>query len=62
MKRKLPPIPPNLGLENYDWFTPIEDISDAIKRWQKGERPEDLDERHKWILINQGRGAEITPA
>lgn len=36
---KLPPMPPNLGVMNYPLFEPIVDILDAIKRWEKGERP-----------------------
>lgn len=37
--RKLPPMPPNQGVMAYPLFEPIPNILDAIKRWEKGERP-----------------------
>jgi len=61
MKTKLPPIPPNLGIENYDWFTPLKEINDAVKRWQKGERPTDINPKHEAILRAQGREKELNP-
>lgn len=36
---KLPPMPPNQGLNFYPWFEPITAIYDAIARWEKGYRP-----------------------
>ena len=32
-------MPPNQGLGYYPMFASIAEILDAIKRWEKGERP-----------------------
>lgn len=33
--RKIKPIKPNMGLRNYDWFVPIDDILAGIALWKK---------------------------
>ena len=58
-KHQLPPIPPNMGLENYDWFWPLWDIADAIRRYKKGARATDkeMESSEPWVrkLILKGR-------
>ena len=40
-RKKLPPMPPNLGVMNSPLFEPLTEIMDAIQRWEEGERPKD---------------------
>lgn len=44
---KLPPLRPNMGITNYPWTVSIREISEAIKRFKKGEKPTE-EQKAEW--------------